>query len=397
MEIGWIDFSKKDRDKVLGVLDLLSETGVLDELGIAPIRDSFSDLFFPGTSTLQRRAKYFLIVPYALKDLELKYQLNEVNLETLDNIEKETAEQLIINNPDSGGIIGSDSIRRKGWVQMTPANIYLAGLRKYGIFNYNKSLKHYINHIRKLKLSSEEDDYSVNKDDDELIDDKNAGKSLNVYKLFISDLYSPNWMKNLSIKLTPKEADFLKKQIIATCNDSLMAYILKSENIEEFLKCENFYYLNSIIEDFPENIKNDYFDAIAFSDFNYALRVVYNIIVSNDENKEAKQEFNKLDFDKISNIDINRIMVSHGIKNNDLRDFLNDSKSCMINGDMCNLKEVISKREVNLKGINRSRTLQSGIYDVDEWFAGKHLNYRFEIGKQIIKDIYEGKNSIEVL
>ena len=63
MPLGWIDFSKNERNKVLSVLDLLSENGTLDELGIAPVRDGFADLFFPGTSTIQTRAKYFLIVP----------------------------------------------------------------------------------------------------------------------------------------------------------------------------------------------------------------------------------------------------------------------------------------------------------------------------------------------
>ena len=53
MEIGWIDFSKNERSKILSVLDLLGEKGVLDELGISQIRDGYSDLFFPGTSTIQ--------------------------------------------------------------------------------------------------------------------------------------------------------------------------------------------------------------------------------------------------------------------------------------------------------------------------------------------------------
>ena len=61
MPLGWIDFSKSERSKVLSVLDLLSEAGTLDELGIAPIRDGFSNLFFPGTSTIRTRAKYFFI------------------------------------------------------------------------------------------------------------------------------------------------------------------------------------------------------------------------------------------------------------------------------------------------------------------------------------------------
>ena len=35
MQLGWIDFSKNERDKVLSVLDLINEPGVLDELGIS--------------------------------------------------------------------------------------------------------------------------------------------------------------------------------------------------------------------------------------------------------------------------------------------------------------------------------------------------------------------------
>ena len=71
MPLGWIDFSAKDRSKVLNVLDLLSESGTLDELGIAPVRDGFADLFFPGTSTIQTRAKYFLMVPISLRTWSL--------------------------------------------------------------------------------------------------------------------------------------------------------------------------------------------------------------------------------------------------------------------------------------------------------------------------------------
>lgn len=63
MELGWIDFSKTERSKILSVLDLLGEKGVLDEFGISQIRDSYFDLFFHGTSPIQTRSKYFFIVP----------------------------------------------------------------------------------------------------------------------------------------------------------------------------------------------------------------------------------------------------------------------------------------------------------------------------------------------
>ena len=110
MPIGWIDFSKTERNKVLTVLDLLLENSTLDELGIATIRDGFSDLFFPGTSTTQTRAKYFFIVPYALRDLERSGE-TDVNdfFDILNAIERECAEIFIDNNPGETGVIGRRS------------------------------------------------------------------------------------------------------------------------------------------------------------------------------------------------------------------------------------------------------------------------------------------------
>ena len=56
MQLGWIDFSKEDRQKAFDVINLLSEQGAVDELGIGVIRDAFANYFFPGTSTIQTRA-----------------------------------------------------------------------------------------------------------------------------------------------------------------------------------------------------------------------------------------------------------------------------------------------------------------------------------------------------
>ena len=99
MRLGWIDFSKTERSKILSVLDLLSQDSTLDELGIAPIRDGFSNLFFPGTSTIQTRAKYFFIVPYALKELELSSETNPNRLlKALSEIERECGETFLEQN-----------------------------------------------------------------------------------------------------------------------------------------------------------------------------------------------------------------------------------------------------------------------------------------------------------
>ena len=46
MQLGWIDFSKEDRQKALDVINLLSEQGAVDELGIGIIRDAFATISF---------------------------------------------------------------------------------------------------------------------------------------------------------------------------------------------------------------------------------------------------------------------------------------------------------------------------------------------------------------
>ena len=91
MQLGWIDFSKEDRQKALDVINLLSEQGAVDELGIGIIRDAFANYFFPGTSTIQTRAKYFLIVPYVLREAVDGRYGKDVNrvLRAIDSAEKD--------------------------------------------------------------------------------------------------------------------------------------------------------------------------------------------------------------------------------------------------------------------------------------------------------------------
>ena len=389
MELGWIDFSKTERSKVLSILDLLGEKGVLDELGISPIRDGYSNLFFPGTSTIQTRAKYFFIVPYAFRDLEFNSQYDYFKLKkTFNSTEEKCAHIFLDNNHDESGVIGKISIQGGGWVSRTPASIYWAGLRKYGLFKGKMSIDQYIKFITVQKQNTSGAVNLGNKSD-ESHDDKNAGDVQKVH-LFNIPTYKRDWIDNLDMNLTFEEGQFLKNQIIETCPDSLMAHVLK-EDIHKFLDISSFGNLEAIIHIFPEDIQKNYLKAKSFSEFCFALRVVYNLIVSENKNKKASEEFLKLDFKSISKIDIDGIMNSLGIFNSYLRVFLKDSCEAMEKNDLEELKKIIRKREVFLKGINRSKTAHPGEYGVDEWFAGERLDYRFTIARDVIKDIYDSE------
>ena len=387
MQFGWIDFSKTERSKILSVLDLLGEKGVLDEMGIAQIRDAYSDLFFPGTSTIQTRAKYFFIVPYAFRDLEFNNQYEYHKLrKTFNDTEERCGHIFLENNSDENGVIGKRSIQGGGWVSRTPASIYWAGLRKYGFFKGKMSIDQYIKFIA-IQKQNTSGAVNLGNRSDEAHDDKNAGDTLKT-RLFNIPTYRQDWIDNLNIKLTFDEGQFLKNQIIENCPNSMIAYVLK-ENIHEFIDITSFNDLGSI--EFPDYIQNNYINARLFSEFCFALRVVYNLIVSQNKNKRANQEFSKLDFKSISNIDIDEIMNSLRIFNPYLRTFLKDSRKAMADENLEELKNLIQKREVLLKGINRSKTAHPGEYDANEWFAGERLDYRFSIARAIVTDIYESE------
>lgn len=402
MPIGWIDFSKSERNKILTVLDLLSEDGTLDELGIAPIRDGFSNLFFPGTSTIQTRAKYFFIVPYALRDLE-RGKITNLNqfLEAFDKIERTCGEIFRENKLDDIGIIGSRSLAGGRWVKRTPADIYWAGLRSFDIFRGgNLSLSEY---ARKACYEKEQKNNLTrlgNRNDNAEeyeADDKRAG-DVKSYHYWNVPTYSENWMDTLSMELTSEEATFLKNQIIRCQRDSLFAYSLEHE-ISEIMDISDFHELGTIIEKYPIQMQTDYRLAEDFSEFNFVLRILYNIVLSDGKNEEANELFEEYrDFlDEIAELDLDAVIERTGAKRSaGMCVFLQNCKKAMTEKDIERLKHLITQREATLKGPGRARTAHPGNFDPFAWFGGGRLGYRFGNAKLLMSDIFAGEESNNV-
>ncbi len=396
MPLGWIDFSKSERNKVLSVLELLSERDTLDELGIAPIRDGFANIFFPGTSTIQTRAKYFLIVPYALKDLELSNETNPNSfLRAFDEIEKECGERLL-GGDDTEGVIGSRSLAQGQWVKRTPAEIYWGGLRNYGIFTGgNFSLSEYVRAICVMKKSKTSIKSLGNRNDSEENDgdDKDAGDLFHKQFWHIPT-YTEDWMDNLSIKLTEEEGDFLRRQIVLSYPDSMMAYILKND-LSEILEVDDFASLDSLIHLFSNQIQSDYALAIDFSNFLYVIRVMYNIIISDGENNRANSEWEilKIELESRADIDLeavfNRLQILGNVA---LCDFLRKEKMLMLAKNIEGMQDEIRRRERFLKE-GRARTMHPGEFDASVWYGGGALSYRFNDAKVIMRDIFESEES----
>ena len=397
MRLGWIDFSKSERNKVLSVLDLLSQPGTLDELGIAPVRDGFADIFFPGTSTIQTRAKYFLIVPYALKQLELEKETNPRQLlRELGAIEKECAEILLQKGEDAEGIIGSRSLSGGSWVKRPPSSIYWSGLRSYGIFTANLSLGEYLWRICEQKKQKNELAGMGNRKDkpddpDTEQDDWDAGGLYRV-RFWSVPTFREDWKENLDIRLTAEEGAYLKRQIAVTYPDSMMAFILKNRRMD-ILSCGSFGNLGSLIRQFPEQIQNDYRLAEDFAEFLYVLRILYNLIVSDGQNERAVRLWEEKlpELENLAGADIEGVIRRLNLfRYSDLCAFLRKTKSLMAGKDTEGLKAVIRKREYNLKD-SRAKTAHPGEFEPDGWYGGGMLDYRFGNAGRIMNDIFESE------
>ena len=97
-----------------------------------------------------------------------------------------------------------------------------------------------------------------------------------------------------------------------------------------------------------------------------------------------------------ANVDIDVIMSKLYIYKTDLKNFLKQLQTCMLNSDIDGMKKTIKAREVMLKGANRAKTAHPGEFNNEEWYGGKELDYRFYNAKTIIRDIFESEGLIDV-
>ena len=400
MQLGWIDFSKEDRQKALDVINLLSEQGAVDELGIGIVRDAFANYFFPGTSTIQTRAKYFLIVPYILRDAVDGRYGKDVNriLKAIDTEEKECGIKLLESNPKAEGVIGT-RVLPKGWVARKPSDIYWNGIRIYGIFcDYGLSIPEYVSLAVKLntqkssaKLGNRNDEAEENEKDD-----SDAGDIMNV-SFWNLPIYHDNWRDNLTIELTNEEAFYLDKQIQKGAKGTLLEYVLK--NRIDMNKYEDFV---SMAADLSEKVeeKLSYMMKLAceFNNLVYMARVRFNVMLSEEENEVAVSEWDRLkpQVKRRANVDLSAVFNKLELHNPGTYLFLSKLQEAFKALDIDAADELIKKRERQLKGINRAKLNRTKEFDHSKWVGGGELDYRFSNARRIINDIYSGEVSSDV-
>src|SRR5438876_719865 len=135
----WIDHSEKQRRQIQEAIDLFREKDTRDELGIAGIRDAFADVMFPGTSTIQTRARYFFFVPWMYRNFEEKGTAAAAVGKTARDFEIGLID-VLAKADDHAGTIG---IEARHTLQRIPSSVYWNGLKTLGFFRASGSQAEY--------------------------------------------------------------------------------------------------------------------------------------------------------------------------------------------------------------------------------------------------------------
>ena len=140
----WLDSSESERRAVLELVSALNEPATLDELGIGSIRDTIADFLFPGTSTIQTRARYFLFIPWILQAVEAK---SNVRAEQLSRrMQLQLCDALDRVHGPRQGVIGREA---RANLRRWPVSIYWLGLERWGIRRHAASIPEYFGALRR--------------------------------------------------------------------------------------------------------------------------------------------------------------------------------------------------------------------------------------------------------
>lgn len=267
----WIDYSQKQKDEMLDLIHLFDEKETRDELGIGSIRDAFADMLFPGTGTVQTRARYFLFVPWLYLYLE---QRKTPSNRVASELRKKEVELIntLADSEDNDGTIGIQSRAR---LKRLPSNIYWLGLAVLGIRLFPGSQDQYYHFFDAFHKKQK----NLQKTDDGEI---------------IIESCRVNWHPGIppppddfihksSLSLLYNEARYLRERIISMVPRSLMAFLAdKGYHLESV----DFPWQHPKYTEFPPHNRVQLEHARNFSEVINGAALLYNLMLAEKQNSQ---------------------------------------------------------------------------------------------------------------
>ncbi len=260
----WIDHSERQRRKVLDAIDMFHEKGTRDELGLGTIRDAFADLLFPGTGSLQTRARYFLFIPWMYKELEAKH----VGPADIPRRSRQYEIKLIDVLAESGEPGGTIGISARAALRRLASNIYWTGLGVLSIRKFAGSQEEYHRFFDKVSFIGAA---TPRNDDGEPVSE--------IKHPWHAALPAPptGFPHEVDFALSQHEAEYLRERVECSHPASLFAFLLRHLDCESKVQ---FAWFHHKFGELPPNLAGQVLHAKRFSEVMLGAALLYNLMIA---------------------------------------------------------------------------------------------------------------------
>ncbi len=269
--LSWLDSSEHERRSVMELVSALNEPGTLDELGIGTIRDTIADTLFPGTSTIQTRARYFLFIPWILNIVEegsprgSEDRARQLQMKLRDAL-------VAAHGPNETGVIG---VAAGAALQRWPIDIYWLGMARWGIRRYSGSISSYFSDLgRRSQL------HQLGRALEEPVEGRRDEAADGVRENWASIPPPPDGFPEVaSFVLSPDEARFLRERVVLSHPDSLLAHILQTGvGVDVYSAAYPWYHPTALTA--PASARNWLNDARLLSLVHQGAVLLYNLMLA---------------------------------------------------------------------------------------------------------------------
>ncbi len=399
--IGWLDLDPAASDRVGALLRALEEPGTLDPLGLGSVRDAFSAMLSPGTSTIQTRLRYFIFLPWICTRLEDQRVAPSEFARRLRSDEARLIDCLRPLGPNQG-VIGFAAGRD---LKRMPSQAYWGGLGTWGLRRLDLSLAEYGQRAAALgRLKPDRDD---------------DGDATNRPLAMWAPLPEPpdDFLDaELSFELGPGEAQLISDHIRRLHPGTLLAVLCGSPELAADAK----YPWDIPADRLPVRLVEVLHHARCFSELTVGPQHVYNLLLARKARAEFGWDTHELETRELEHLDdwievlANRydelrawvdelpefwsFLDGEGV-GSVTQDFVNVMVSRAVENPAGFARDPvihrrIRDREVRLKS-KRARLAHRGA--LENWNQGPfggQLNYRWPITKSYLADLAAGSDPV---
>ncbi|MCK0114014.1 DUF6361 family protein [Ornithinimicrobium sp. F0845] len=389
----WVDYSSAHREDMDRLLDAFRDKGTVDEMGVGTVRNTFSELLFPGTSTLHTRARYLLFVPWSVTTVSSRRLPSDRAVHELRQQEIRLIESLRAGDID-GGVIGRDARASLGRMASVA---YWGALAIYGIKRCGHTIEQH------LRYATERPPASVDEDDD-------PQHVRHVDPCFRQLPTQPDdWLRTTDFALTRDEAEFLRDRILDTCSDRYLGWLIQHGVRGD----TDMPWDQSLLADLPTGPARSLEHARRFSLLHEGAPILYNLLLARDKgwaegvetytdrfqawaaHEETQQAAAAWDRD-----DFWRCLAQARWRHNPATHTYVDAWVALVRDgrDLTRdpmAEKLIRDRELSLKG-RRSRFVNSDALEAWEGGSGMgRMLYRWPEAKQLVDDIHRGLELVD--